>query len=120
MALQPKSNNLPEMQPEALAQAAGQVGPTLVPAGSENAVCHPQTNEIPKSSQEEAKQAAAAENELATPKQEVVAAQKEEKPVLGQNQQGKPSRTDNCHCPDVSQKRALWLIRPVPSQMNRV
>ena len=25
-----------------------------------------------------------------------------QQPVLGQQQQGKPSRTDNCHCPEVS------------------
>ena len=38
----------------------------------------------------------------ATPRQEGKTPIKEEKPVLGQHQAGKPSRTDNCNCPEVS------------------
>ena len=35
---------------------------------------------------------------------EAAAAREEQKarPVLGQQEEGKRSRTDNCHCPDVS------------------
>ena len=35
---------------------------------------------------------------------EPAAAREEQKakPVLGQQEEGKRSRTDNCHCPDVS------------------
>lgn len=97
MTLRPKSSNLPEMQPEALAAAAAaaQIAPTLVP-GSENAVDQ-ENNENPKPLEERPQMTA-----QMTPKQETVTPKKDQKPVLGQQQTGKPSRTDNCNCPEVS------------------
>ena len=63
-------------------------------AGNENAAATnngKETNENPNMQKD-----AEARKETKTPKKQ------EQKPVLGQQQQGKPSRTDNCHCPEVS------------------
>lgn len=82
MALQPKSSNLPEMQPEAIVSAAANASPHLVP-GSENAVAQ-ENYENPKD-YEEAKLAKPQQDAAeATPKRETKTPKKEEKPVLGQ------------------------------------
>lgn len=97
MTLQPKSNNLP--QPESVApKALPHAAPTLV-AGNENALRDERNENLGGPAALEEKKSPLE----ATPVRETRTPARQEQPVLGQQQQGKPSRTDNCHCPDVSE-----------------
>ena len=74
----------------------------MLVAGSENAV--ERNIGDPAKNLEECK---AKDNAEAPPKEETKTPKREERPVLGQQQQGKPSRTDCCNCPEVSIARVL-------------
>lgn len=99
MILQPKSNNLPDTADQNGGEPVVSAGLNMVP-GNENAAM------AQKASDGEDKRREAGADGVAkltpTPQQENKTPVKEEKPVLGQHQPGKPSRTDNCHCPEVS------------------
>ena len=98
------------MQPDAQLATAS---PNLIP-GSENAV-EVEKIENPKGLEEVKQNKVAPDCGDAADQRQQKTPKKEERPVLGQQQQGKPSRTDNCHCPEVS---ASANNRRVPTEIT--